>query len=206
MVERVAIFVDYQNVYMGARRAFGARLVDGTIDEASTFGQVNPRLLGRWLVESRPFDRELVYVQLYRGLPSSTHDPKGYGATRRQVDAWNKQDRVRAITKPLRYTNGRSPQEKGVDVALAVDLVMGARDVDFQVAVVFSADTDLVPALDAVMESGRKIEVATWQPAPGQGSRSEIRPTTGEWWSHRMRRADYDKVCDHTDYNVPTSS
>ena len=206
MSEKIAVFVDYQNVYMGARRAFGTRRADGTLSEPSNFGQVDPVKLGQWLVENRTFDRQLVYVQLYRGLPSSTYDPQGYGATRRQVDAWNKQHRVRAITKPLRYTNGRSPQEKGVDVALAVDLVMGARDVDFQVAVVFSADTDLVPALDAAMECGRKIEVATWIPAPGNGSRSEIRPSKGEWWTHRLRRADYDRVCDATDYNLPTRS
>ena len=203
MAERVAVFIDYQNVYMQARRAFGTRLANGSHLEPSSFGQVHPGALGLWLTSAKGSERTLVYVQVYRGLPSSSHDPKGYGAARRQIEFWGRQPQVKVIAKPLRYMTGIPPREKGIDVALAVDLVMGARDVDCDTAVVFSADTDLVPALDAAQECGRSVEVACWQPPIGKGHRQEIRPSTGNSWSHRLQKSAYDSVCDPTDYNQP---
>jgi hypothetical protein len=67
-------------------------------------------------------------------------------------------------------------EEKGVDVQLAIDFVMGIRRADFEIGVIFSTDTDLLPALEATVEiarsEGRPLpEVAAWQGQGGKGRR-----------------------------------
>lgn len=62
--------------------------------------------------------------------------------------------------RPLRYPSqwpngGGAPQEKGVDVALAVDLVQLTYQGGFDIAVVCSHDTDLSPALATSYEQLR---------------------------------------------------
>ena len=49
--------------------------------------------------------------------------------------------------KEIIYTRSR---EKGIDVKIAVDLIMAALDNKYDTAVLVSSDTDLIPALDLV--------------------------------------------------------
>ena len=48
-------------------------------------------------------------------------------------------------------------KEKGVDVKIAVDLVIMARDNMFDLAILVSGDTDLVPAVEYVTKNNRLI-------------------------------------------------
>ena len=64
-------------------------------------------------------------------------------------------------------------QEKGVDVELAIDYVSMAARGDYDTAVLFSTDSDLRPALEAVIalrkpgQAYPRCEVAAWRnPAP----------------------------------------
>lgn len=156
-MDRLPLFVDYQNVYMGARRAFSFQ---GSSD--NTHGQADPMRLGRAIARRRPSyegasPRHLQQVLVYRGLPSNRLDPKAYGAARRQVARWEASGcdpHVRA----LRYPNPRTKhgaEEKGIDVKLAIDLIKLATEDVYDVAVVFSADTDLLPALEMAALWGR---------------------------------------------------
>ena len=81
MSDRVMVFLDYQNVYMAARHAF----YPSPAAIPHWEGQVDPLALGQLLVERSPFDRALIGVQIYRGVPDSTKDPKGYGACVRSL-------------------------------------------------------------------------------------------------------------------------
>ena len=103
--------------------------------------------------------------------------------------------------RPLRYPPDwptSKPQEKGIDVALAVDLVRLAAQGAYDVAVVFSRDTDLMPALEAVrdMRATRvHLEVATWKGA------NRLRfSNTNLPWCHLLDETDYRQVQDATDY------
>ena len=51
------------------------------------------------------------------------------------------------------YTRNR---EKGIDVKLATDLIMGAVDDQYDTAIVISSDTDLIPAIDCVRNRFKK--------------------------------------------------
>jgi uncharacterized LabA/DUF88 family protein len=147
MAERVVVFLDWQNVYKGAREAFHQPT------SASESGQVSPLRLAELIANEIP-DGRLQQVRVYRGLPSNARDPKGYGAARKQTAAWMAEDqqRVHVYLRPLQYLDGHPPREKGIDVQLAIDYVAMAVRNEYDVGVIFSTDTDLTPALDAVYE------------------------------------------------------
>ncbi len=95
---------------------------------------------------------------------------------------------------PRRYLGG-VVQEKGIDVSLAIDFVSMAVDKKFDVGVIFSTDTDLIPALEFVVarpEMGVVAEVAAWaehQNSPLGVSGSRIR-------CHRLTKLEYRAVSD----------
>jgi hypothetical protein len=195
LADRVAVFIDYQNIYMGARGAF----FPGSSNHIE--GQVHPLALGRLLVGPGDATRSLVAVKVYRGMPSNQKDPKGYSAALRQISMWNQMPTVTACTRALNYRDPAHPREKGIDVLLAVDFVLGASNGDFDIGIVCSADTDLVPALEAVvqMRGERACEVATWRPPTGPVHLLGV--TGAVIRKHALPRRAYDLVFDDTDYN-----
>lgn len=186
------VFVDYQNVYMGARSAFrpdASHHVDG---------QIRPLPLGLRL---RGDGRVLQGVRVYRGFPSEHHDPKGYSACQRQVARWNQTESVTAITRSLNYRRPQTPREKGIDVSIAVDMVAMAVRGELDVAVLFSGDTDLLPAAEFIAAhlGPASIELAAWQPSsaePARPLRLKGRDTT----THLLNEQLYEAVHDDTDY------
>lgn len=193
MAKRIGVFVDYQNVYKGARKCF---FPDGTNSHLD--GQVNPLKLGKTLAGN---DRTLVAVRVYRGLPSSRDDPKGYGASNRQLELWKKLGCVETITRPLNYGDPAHPKEKGIDVKLAIDFVTSMIAGDFDVGILFSADTDLLPALEAVIEAKGEAacEVAAWVPKGG-GYPSVLRVPSKNLHTHPLYESTYLAIHDDTDY------
>lgn len=198
---RVSVFIDYQNTYKGARAMLGA-----AYDPDFTVGQVFPRRLGVFLCDrGRSVDpaRQLEKVQVYRGEPSAKHSPKGQSACQRQIRFWLAQAAVEAFTRPLKYYDvGRGadgnviwePREKGIDVMIALAMVMGAVRDDYDVAVLMSADSDLAPAVETVQDLGKRCEVASWD---GRGRISTPGRTT---WCHWLDNRAYRLVQDPTDY------
>lgn len=71
------------------------------------------------------------------------------------------------VVKPGRliYDKGRI-REKGTDVKIAVDLVVGAVDNIYDTAILVSSDTDLIPALRYIKYRGRKLEYIGFSHAP----------------------------------------
>lgn len=158
--QRVAVFIDYQNVYRGARSMFDLN------GKHYTRGQIRPLSVGLLVRGPKDSNRELVSINCYRGLPSYEHNPRGFNAAQRQISSWVSRGGglVRAYTRPINYRDPSRPQEKGVDVAIAVDFVLGFQQGLFDVGVIFSDDTDLYPALEAVERMGGPghVEVASW--------------------------------------------
>ncbi len=108
------------------------------------------------------------------------------------------------ITRPLRYPADwpvHAAEEKGIDVALAVDFVMMAVRHEYDVGVIVSTDTDLKPALEAVVSLGgnAKCEVVAWNSPTGYWNRISV--PGARLWCHRLNVQDYEAVADLTDYN-----
>ncbi len=82
------------------------------------------------------------------------------------------QDKLRShgfevVTKPLKTfqtTDGREGFiEKGIDIALATDLISLAWEGAFDTAVIVSGDSDFVEAVRRVKQKGRKVEIASFR-------------------------------------------
>ena len=197
MPDRVTVFIDYQNVYSTARNIFHPNDSTRTPQD----GHISPVAVSELLVARRTRSSVLHEVRVYRGLPNPTKEPNASAANNRQADTWSKDPRVNVFRRPLRYPPNwpTSPaQEKGIDVALAVDLVWLGSQAAYDVAILFSRDTDLIPALEAVLNIPTPrlhIEVASWT-----GSSRLRFPDTNLPWCHTLRQDDYDNVKDPTNY------
>ncbi|GAA4162070.1 hypothetical protein GCM10022251_42430 [Phytohabitans flavus] len=199
------LFIDYQNVYRGARECFHPEA-----DAPSIAGQISPILLGEHIVATSPFDRELAGVHIYRGRPDATRDPRGNAACARQVEAWTRDPRATVIARPLRYPRGwphrcqpgEKPQEKGIDAALVADFVQLAWEDQYDVGVLMSTDTDLKPALEKVAaRAGKRVEVAAWRGEGRYNQRLSI--DSARLWCHWLDRKVYEQVSDTTNYSRP---
>lgn len=201
----VAVFIDYENTRMGAREVFGDPRHD-----PSTFGHVKPLGLGMLLTrlgdEVDPA-RELVSVNVYRGRPGPKSGPQAQAASARQFSAWKRQPLVKVRSRPLRYqptawSKGRPSawraEEKGIDVMMALDIAIGARDGVFDAAVVVSADTDLVPAIEVALDAGKRVETAMWWSSEHPHHR--MRVPGRRLWNHALSAGQFSQVRDDTDY------
>lgn len=118
--------------------------------------------------QPRPAEAILGSVHAYRGLPSNKHDPRAYRRSLAQQAEWTRDPRCEVNYRPLKYySNGRGGfdvQEKGIDVMVALDVVVrSAKLGDSDVVILASHDTDLEPALEVAtrMTPGR-VETVSW--------------------------------------------
>lgn len=198
----VAVFMDWQNVYHAARRAFGWD--NGYPNE---YGVFSPYRLARILAagNGRGKDGHLVSVEVHRGIPASSKDPTGFGANRRQASVWERESSgiVKPKLRPLRYPRDwpqAAPEEKGVDVGLALGLVEALTLKHCTVAILFSTDTDLIPAIDtaARLRGPHCIETAAWD---GSYSRSRLKSKAyPRVYHHAISEKVYDLVKDEVNY------
>jgi len=200
---RVVVFVDYRNTYRRARECF---FPSGAPQRE---GHVHPLALGHQLMKAdrRAAPCELRGVRAYSGIPNGRKDPSGNAAAQRQADRWTKSG-VDVTNRPLRYPEGwpdcaEKPEEKGIDVALAIDVVMMAHRNLYDVGIVMSCDTDLRPAIEAVMDNtSKRIEVAAWRARPSETERLWV--PGHSIFCNWLDLENFSGCCDSTDYTVPT--
>ena len=195
---RLALFIDAQNAYRRARARFFPN------PQSGRDGHFYPMELGR-LITSRggPNGKActLSDVRVYSGRPDANRDRRTYAAHDKQSKRWTS-DGATVITRSLRYLRTwptEPAQEKGIDVALAIDFVRLAIDGAYDVGVMMSTDNDLLPALEFVRnhDPGRlHVAVAAW--GTGRGDQRLALPGL---WCHWLSQADYNAVADSTDYN-----
>jgi uncharacterized LabA/DUF88 family protein len=156
------VFIDAQNMYRGARRAYGWEGHPGQ------YGNFKPIGLARILTMGD--DRDLTEVRVYTGVPTAKRNPHGNAITQRRMAAWiaDNPKLVRVFPRSLRYPPPEG-REKGVDVELAIDFARLALDDEYDIAVLASTDTDLVPPLELVVRRcpDKIIETAAYKPVVG---------------------------------------
>lgn len=198
MPDRVTVFIDAQNMYRSARRAF----FDETVYHVN--GQFNPKSLSELIVQSgrADADRVLTEVRVYTGRPDATKQAKAYSAHMKNCAAWQANG-VHVTARGLRYPRNwprESAREKGIDVALTIDFVTMAIDDKYDVGVLVSVDTDMTPALEYVAKHpslGKTVEVAAWR---SDRARGRLGVKGLNVWCHWLDFAAYDSVADLTDY------
>lgn len=203
-MNRVVVFIDYQNAYRGARDMY----FDHDSDP-NWYGQFEPLKLGELLTARGNVPRELTQVRVYRGMPSASHEPRSYAKTRAQIASWEIDARVKVITRPLKYppgwpnkhSPGSKPGEKGIDVQLAMDFATMAVRKEYDFAILVSRDSDLIPPLEFVLshEIDARCEVATWRDGKRYSSRLLVRD--GLPYCHWITREEFTRIQDMTDYS-----
>ncbi|QKD80148.1 NYN domain-containing protein [Actinomyces marmotae] len=189
-MDRVAVFFDYQNVAGWAKRCFNV-----------ADGHIWPKATAELLVSRRHRPSQLVDTRVYRGRPNPARQDVSARANDRQAADWEATG-VTVVRRNLQYP----PQwpdvpasEKGIDVALAVDLVKHAMKGSIDAAIVFTSDKDILPAIELVYnETPCHVELACWR-----GGRRLHIDGTQRPWCHFLAEADFLRVQDPTDYAAP---
>ncbi len=201
--DRVVVFIDYQNVYHRARDSFFSESGPNPLS-----GHVHPLKVGELLCDlghTRDPGRHLAGVRVYRARPDKRSGGDLERAAKIQMGRWTNTRGVKVCARPMDYieTMRRGSvrwqgREKGIDVMLSVDLVDMARTDAYDTAVVFSADTDLLPALEAAVRIGKRVETATWF-GPGE-NRGALRIKQRNLWNHYLDQSHFELVRDNTNY------
>jgi uncharacterized LabA/DUF88 family protein len=191
-------FVDGQNLFQHAKDAFG---------------HFHPNYdllkLHKAVCDANGWTPSL--IRFYTGVPDLKESPMWAGYWSNRILAM-KRAGINTTTRPIRYrrdtveVDGKqvvhtTPQEKGIDVRLALDLVSCARKKQFHIAVVYSQDQDLCEVVDEVrqisIEMNQWIKVVSAFPhGPKATSRRGIDRT--EWF--RIDEATYNACIDPRDY------
>lgn len=203
---RVGVYIDYSNVYSGARDAF-------MLDSAQGYrGNVNPMHLAKRVAfnapdgSSRRDTHELRLVKVFRGAPDPGKNPFGALQEAKRAYFWERSG-AEVFRHTLDYGQG-DPVEKGVDVRLTTELLFDVLNDKMDLAVLISADKDYRHALIKVRDLGKvTIEVASWQAIPGGRAVGRIelrpeRPDEGEVPCHLLTRHDFGKLEDKIDYRT----
>lgn len=144
--ERVSIFIDGSNLYHSLKSLH--------INEIN-FDKLAKKLGG---------DRQIVSVFYYNAPLDITYNPKKYWEQQRFFDKLRKLPFFKVVLckmRKIRRSNKTVNYEvKGDDVYLTVDLVSGAYENLYDIAIVVSGDEDFVPALKKVQKLGKKVENA----------------------------------------------
>ncbi|MFH1456616.1 MAG: NYN domain-containing protein [Patescibacteria group bacterium] len=145
--KRLAVFIDGSNFY------FKMKSLD-----IKNLGKFNFRGLINWLAR----DRKIVSAGYYIGVVrAKLDDKKGQKLRRAQRDLFNfLNSRFQRITVHRGYLmkNDDTFHEKGVDVKIATDLLVGAYENLYDDALIISSDTDLIPAMEKVKQLGKAVE------------------------------------------------
>jgi hypothetical protein len=186
-IERVAVFGDFQNVHLVGQGRFAR-------DSEPYRCVPDPTRIADLIAGKRKRPSVAADIRVYRGRPDPERQPIVAAANDAQASEWTRDPRVTLMRRQLNYRGWpRLPgQEKGIDVAIAVDLMYLAIRGDYDALVLFSSDTDLMPALEAIVSLRlAHLEVASWTGAMSLrlADSNPSRP-----WCHRLGRADWESV------------
>ncbi len=210
---RTCVVLDYQNMHLTAHGLY----------DSTKFGPkhdclIDPLTFAVNLISARNAGQrigypnaELVTVEVYRGLPSSRHEPDAYARSQAQKAQWERDERVTVHLRPLqyrpRYDNNGTPvldrdghvvieeiREKGVDVLCALAVVRAAASSSVDLVILASHDTDLEPALDEALQFPRsKVETCQWyRPGPGHYTK-QLKPTGRSVWNTRLTEVEFQR-------------
>lgn len=133
MAKRVMIFIDGSNLYHSAKN------VGIKVD----YEKLKDVLAG---------DRDLIRPYLYCSDPH----------IQAQTNFFNKLKYIgyEVKTTELKKYGNEKPFEKGVDIMLTTDLLLYCAKDLYDIAILVTGDKDYIPAVKAVKEMGKRIEIA----------------------------------------------
>ena len=199
--KRAVVYVDGQNLFHHSKAAFGYKFPNYDVtalasETCSKFG---------W---------QMTECRFYTGIHDATVEPFWNSFWVKKTAQMGRSG-VKVVTRPIRYRNKtvRLPdgsthtfltgEEKGVDVRIALDIISGAVNQLYEVAILFSQDQDLAEVASEIRMIARLqdrwIKIACAFPvSPTSSSSRGINNT--DWI--RIDRAMYQRCIDPRDYRI----
>lgn len=144
---RVSVFIDGSNFYFKMKSL-----------NFKNLSRFDYRGFVKWLAH----ERTIFYAGYYIGVVrAKADDQKGQKMRQAQINLFNffrSKKQNFTIHKGYLMKNDGIYHEKGVDVKIATDLLVGAYENLYDEAIVISSDTDLIPAMQKVKQLGKKVE------------------------------------------------
>lgn len=159
--KRVAIYIDGSNLY----HKFKDLAVNNTTD-------FNYRGFADYLARGRKVVSYRYYVGAVR---AKAGNEKAEKMRTEQQKLFSKLEKYGfCIKRGYLMENGGKYHEKGVDVKIATDMLIGAYDNLFDAAVLLSSDTDLIPAIKHIKYLKKEIEYIGFSHCPSFGLQKNV--------------------------------
>lgn len=139
------VFIDGSNVYHSLKGNFNRTDID--------MGKFTNKLLER---------RRLIRIYYYNARVGRKEEPERYVHQEKFFKSLQEVPYLELRLGRLVYNNWPTvpPYEKGVDIQLATDMITHAYKNNYDVAILVGGDSDFAPALQAVKDNGKHVEVA----------------------------------------------
>jgi Uncharacterized conserved protein len=161
---RIAVFIDGSNLYY--------KLKDLKIKNKTRFdylGLCNYLSKGEKLISCR------YYVGAVRAKSGDAKSQEMRSNQQKLFDHLIEQGFV--IERGYLMSDGKKFHEKGVDVKIATDLLIGAYENYYDEAILISSDTDLIPAIKQIRKLKKIIEYAGFSHSPSLGLQKNVDKT-----------------------------
>lgn len=159
---RVAIYIDGSNFYN--------YLKDLKKNDEISFGNGKKfyfNIFIDFLLDNRTLVSKRYYTGIFRNIDNSEKSFKLVKGQQKFL-AGLENDGFVIKRGRIMYDSGKT-REKGTDVKIATDIIVGAVDNLYDTAIVVSSDTDLVPALQYIKHKNKKIEYVGFSHSPSFG-------------------------------------
>ncbi len=156
--EKVAVYIDGNNFY-GYLKDKAINFPKDTRFNYSKFVQ--------WLVGDRDCVSKRYYVGIARNFDNSEKSKQIIRGQQKFLQSLMNEG---FTVKPGRVMyDGGKIREKGTDVKMAVDLIIGAIEDKYDTAMLVSSDTDLIPAVQYIKYRKKKLEYVGFSHSPSLG-------------------------------------
>ena len=146
-VKRISVVIDGSNFYH--------RLKEPQVDLHNLL-KFDYASFAKWLANEEKIISQTYYIGTVRAKPG---DRRAQKLRRNQQKLFSHLEKSGwQIDRGFILRTGRSFHEKGVDVKIAVDIVVGAYENLYDRLILVSSDTDLLPALQVARKKGKEIE------------------------------------------------
>jgi uncharacterized LabA/DUF88 family protein len=159
--ERIAVYIDGSNLYH--------KLKDLGVEHTTDFDYFG-------LCQKLARAREVISNRYYTGIVRAKQDDvKGQKLRKGQQKLFNKlRGKNFTIKQGFLMKSDGKYHEKGVDVQIAIDLLIGAYEDMYDTAILISSDTDLIPAIKKVRYLEKKVEYVGFSHSPSLGLEKNV--------------------------------
>ena len=163
MNNRVAIYIDGSNFYHKIKELGLSNLV-----------KFDYRSLSKWLAGGREIISCRYYIGIIRAEEGNEKGQELRKNQQRLLSHLHSSNQNFVVKNGYMMKSGGVYHEKGVDVKLAVDLLVGAYDDLYDTAILVSSDTDLIPAISKIRHLDKEMEYIGFSHNPSLGMQKYV--------------------------------